>query len=508
MQTPFETSGAASRVQVTETRLSCPFSRTSTFDAALDPSAAVVSWLSAPNADEFPYETVLKEFHRAGKHFVSTTLLDALAAVRATLSEVNGSGSSVRLVERFLDVVLDKRDGRFSNPTYLALSLLPLPTLEDHGLDITAAEQQYDRLLVQLIADAMRFEVAAAEGATNLMPEMRPDARITAKRCRLGLQAARPALRRLGLQDGSNLADSVEAARHLWSTLVADLSHAERRTLELTMLPVSLIHDEYQFIRVLQSYEATFALVAVQLETALRALADGNSDVASLRIEAAASVLRDAAPLFSLVATMRVEAFQTFRVYTEGASAIQSRNYKIVESLCRQPDAPRLGSVAYHSVPEVRERVVDGQATLDGVFDALCASGRLSSSEAAGLEQAMRQFATALLRWRRTHYRLAVRMLGERTGTGYTEGTPYLKAAQSIPVFPSLAIEEDAEAREFDAGEAVATRCPWSGTSSVLDRAASGPFGHPPDSVNIREHFFQEELSSEIPRRIAAHQLA
>jgi tryptophan 2,3-dioxygenase len=47
----------------------------------------------------------------------------------------------------------------------------------------------------------------------------------------------------------------------------------------------------------------------------------------------------------------------------------------------------------------------------------------------------MHELADTLLRWRQTHYRLAVRMLGERPGTGYTEGTPYLKAVRSIPVF-------------------------------------------------------------------------
>ena len=136
------------------------------------------------------------------------------------------------------------------------------------------------------------------------------------------------------------------------------------------MLPVSLIHDEYQFIRVLQSFEVTFALIAVQLQTAVRALSDGESALAQECILAAERALHEAAPLWSLVATMRLEAFQTFREFTEGASAIQSRNYKLVESLCRRPDAARLDSAAYLSVPEVRQRVLAGQLTLDEAFQA------------------------------------------------------------------------------------------------------------------------------------------
>jgi hypothetical protein len=43
-----------------------------------------------------------------------------------------------------------------------------------------------------------------------------------------------------------------------------------------------------------------------------------------------ASALREAGPLFSLLATMPVESFRLFRQFTEGASAIQSRGYKVM----------------------------------------------------------------------------------------------------------------------------------------------------------------------------------
>ena len=156
---------------------------------------------------------------------------------------------------------------------------------------------------------------------------------------------------------------------------------------------------------------------------------------------------------------MQVQAFHTFREFTEGASAIQSRNYKLVESLCRRPDPSRLDSAAYLSVPEVRQRVLAGQATLDDAFQAARTAGHLSARDVDDLEQQMRQFAATLLRWRRTHYGIAVRMLGERTGTGYTEGSPYLKEVQTIPVFLSLAQDQDAEdaaTRQFVGGAEIA----------------------------------------------------
>ncbi len=462
MQTESRTAGAVSCPHMMRTSVHCPVARPVALDEALNlrPADAIATWLSSRNADDFPYDAVVAEFHRVGKHFVATELLEALAAARAALPQVRGSVASLRLLERFLEAALDKWDGRYANPTYLGLSLLPLPAVDDPS-DAATSQRRYDRLFVQLIADAMRFELAAADGATELLPRMRADARTTAKRCRLGLQIAGPAARRLGLDEGVDVVDPIAGARRLWANLAADLSPAERRALQLTMLPVSLIHDEYQFIRVLQSYEATFALVAVQLQAAVHALSDGEFALAQQSILAAERALREAAPLWSLVATMRVEAFQTFREFTEGASAIQSRNYKLVESLCRRPDQARLDSAAYLSVPEVRQRVLAGQLTLDEAFQAARAAGRFSSGEVDDLEQAMREFAATLLRWRRTHYRIAVRMLGERTGTGYTEGAPYLESVQAIPVFSSVAMDEDAddaEARDVERGEMAAAQ--------------------------------------------------
>jgi tryptophan 2,3-dioxygenase len=213
----------------------------------------------------------------------------------------------------------------------------------------------------------------------------------------------------------------------------------------------------------------------VQLQLGVRALAHGESALAQQSILSAERALHEAAPLWSLVATMRVEACQTFREFTEGASAIQSRNYKLVESLCRRPDPARLDSAAYCSVPEVRQRVLVGQVTLDEAFQAARAAGHFSSGEVEDLEQAMREFAATLLRWRRTHYRIAVRFLGERTGTGYTEGAPYLKTVQAIPVFSSVAMgedAEDAEARDVESGDEMAP----ARTLDVLSSRGRCPF--------------------------------
>jgi tryptophan 2,3-dioxygenase len=393
------------------------------------------AWRSRGDADAFPYEAVIDEYHRVGKHFVAAELLDALEAVRHALPEASGSAAARSVLERFLGAALDKRDGRYDYPTYLALDLLPLPGAGDD--DGAVAEGRRDALLAGLVADALRFELDADGGRTGLLPRMRPDARTVGKRCRLGLQVLEPCLRRLGLPGTPESADPVAAAGHVCRQVEGATAADLRTALRLTMLPVHVVHDEWMFIRVLQSFETAFALVAVRLRAAVAGLGDGRCGQAARDVEAGEGALHEASPLFSLLATMQVEAFRTFREHTEGASAIQSRGYKLVESLCRTPDEPRLDSIAYRSVPEVRERVLEGQPTLDEALLAARASGRADAGELEEVELAMRRFAGRLLQWRRTHHRLAVRMLGERTGTGYTEGTPYLGAVRTIPVFRS-----------------------------------------------------------------------
>lgn len=382
---------------------------------------ALTDWLVAPVPGRFPYDAVLDEFHRVGKHFVSDQLLKQLAVGRDRLGR--SSSGEAGLLERFLDTALDKWDGRYDYSSYTALAVLDLPA-DDH-----------DRLVGQLLADLLRFELSAAEGNSTLLP----DARLVEKRCRLGIRLALPALARLGHTGPPAGADPIARAAALWEMVDGELLTAdERQVLRLSMLPVSVSHDEYLFIRVLQTFEATFALLVVSLRAAIDELTAARVEPAVAHLALAENALTESAPLFSLLATMRVEAFRTFRRYTEGASAIQSRNYKLVESLCRTPDADRLDSAAYHSTPEVRDRILAGQVSLDDACAAALGDGRVPGPERLALTQAMTAFAAALRRWRQTHYRIAVRMLGSRPGTGYTEGTPYLDEVRKIPVFDSV----------------------------------------------------------------------
>ena len=397
--------------------------------------AEVESWLQDPDPGKFPYEAVLREYQRVGKHFVSAAPRALLATVRDRLPALRGPWPDRSVLASFLNTALDKPDGRYDYLTYLALALLRLPPLDDRVAHMPSARSRCDRLLVQLVTDAASFELAALDGAATRLPKMRPAPALVVLRLKHGLRAIAPALARMSPDGAPTAPEPADRARQVCSLVRADMVPAERQALELTMLPVYTMHDEYMFLRVLQAFETVFVLIAIRLRAAVAALAERATDQAVCFLSGAQTALHESTPLFSMLATMQVESFRTFRQFTEGASAIQSRGYKVVESLCRQPDPDRVDSPAYHSVPEVRRRVLDHQATLDDAYVEACACGGLDKAERRWVGDAMSAFARALMRWRNTHYRLALRMLGTATGTGYTEGTPYLAAVRGIPVF-------------------------------------------------------------------------
>ncbi|MFI7517571.1 tryptophan 2,3-dioxygenase family protein [Micromonospora echinofusca] len=368
-------------------------------------------------------------YQHHGKHFVPDEWTRALAAARDRLPQLHGTNT--RYLSAFLAGALDKVDGTYDYRSYLGLALLRLPGTDQAPGTAVQQLARRDRLHAILLTDLIAFELRAAHNVHTPLPLMRPAPAVAAKRLRHAMRAAMPALRRLSLVEHATDSSQVTALRRVVAAVSMVLTDEDRRALQVSMLPVHTVHDEWLFIRVLQAFETTFALLATDLTDVITAVSAGQVPRAASRLAAAASLLRESAALWPLMATIQPDAFHAFRTFTEGASAIQSRHYKIVESLCRAPGTARLDSPAYLSVPEVRTAIMHGQISLDDVLDAAH-----QSPPDPALGAAVREFAAAISQWRQTHYRLAVRILGpERNGTGYTEGTPYLRDARQESVF-------------------------------------------------------------------------
>lgn len=391
---------------------------------------ALDAWKDGVAPTAFPLHEVLGAYLALGKHFVPETLTDRLATARTH----NGMDDRLR---SFLDAALDKRDGCYEYGSYCALEVLGLPDGDLAGLSMSEIDRQRDLSLLALVGDLAAFEMNALNGNAPL-PVMRPDSALAEKRVSRSIASLRPTLRRLGWRTAQMPTFDEAAAILAWRDRMLADDWQER--IEMSLLPVSIVHDEYMFLRILQAFEANFAWIAVLLRRAIWSM-QGDGAVALSCLQGANRFQREASRLFPLLGTMQIAAFHDFRRFTEGASAIQSAGYKTVEALCRRPDDERLDSVAYATVPDVRAAVRSGQGTLDDAFAAACRDATFRDAHRAPVSAEMDEFAAQLMRWRQAHYQIAKRFLGDRGGTGYTEGVPYLDRVRGVPVFREIVRE-------------------------------------------------------------------
>ncbi|MEV0269853.1 hypothetical protein AB0H43_13830 [Hamadaea sp. NPDC050747] len=377
-------------------------------------------------------ESVAALCHRVGKHFLPAGLLNRLDAQRHDLRAQPTLAGDERLRARWLDTVLDKFDGRYDYNTYLALDLLDLPDPTGEPVDPRAAATRRDLLVCFLLADVLAFEGRLDTCHDDRrLPLLRPSSELRAKRTHLALRAGASAAERLfgnGLDLGAHPGRATTALVH---AVTERLSTGQRRWWPLTMLPVYRVHDEWMFIRVLQAFEATFAQLAVWLAHAVTLIDTGRLGRADTAITAATTLLGETRPLFSLMATLQRDAFHAFRAYTDGASAIQSASFKLVEILAGGPPQPaRLASSAYDHMRHIRDLATGGVwRTLPQAI-----AGVRTTEEARLLHSSLAEFVAAIHRWRTTHLALARRMLGAAVpGTGATDGVAYLDATRHLP---------------------------------------------------------------------------
>ncbi|WP_284574190.1 tryptophan 2,3-dioxygenase family protein [Streptomyces sp. 2P-4] len=354
-------------------------------------------------------QRVTQEVRRTGKHFLPQPLLERLSAFRACPST---SGSP--FVRAFLDCVLDKHDGVYWNRTYLALPVLEL-VLEGAG-----GAPDPEGLATLLIADAARFEITAAVAGGDRSDGDPPDPAVLRKRLRHALRFAAP-----------DLADAAGSSRAQWRGIADALPRPPAteagRWFDVTVQPVYVLHDEYFFIRVLQTHEMLFTAIAREVGSAVGALRDGRPAGAAEHVDRAACLFSRASALFRLVATMRPGHFSSFRRFTQGASAIQSEQYKRFEVLCGTPPAARLASAAFADLPAVRAEAEDaGRDTLTRAYLDLRRGSGIDSREWGLLHGAVGRLEDRHQRWKTAHRSIAARMLGGASGSGHTDGVPYL----------------------------------------------------------------------------------
>lgn len=400
----------------------------------------LLGWVEKPMPTAFPYSSTVDEVRRRGKHFIDPTVLDALDNARRRALSGASCGLGDAFLEKFLNVVLDKYDGRYDYLTYTALPLLEhvRPKLADDAAP-ELVQHVHDMTVCSIIGDALRFELNQLEGGKSFLPELPPDAELVERRMKFALRSIQPSLARLGFESVDETVPTrphAEKAARFCRT--QQLAHSEF-ILDVSMMPVYVVHDEYLFIRILQALDTTFASVCCLLRGALRAFDEEPARVPDF-VLAGNAILDEGLKHFLTLSTMQKDSFSTFRQFTSGASAIQSINYKTMESLCRNPDKERLESLAYSSVPALQQCLRNGGESLDAKFARMRALPGADPALLDSLEKALCALSETMTRWRHSHYGIAKKFLGDGSGagTGHTEGTPYLKAVKNLPVFTTV----------------------------------------------------------------------
>ncbi|HEU4963500.1 MAG TPA: hypothetical protein VFV52_06500 [Bacilli bacterium] len=403
----------------------------------------------------FPFREVMNAFHAIGKHFVPTVLLDELEQVQQAL-RVASDGEQGPLGQRldlFLSTLLDKHQDRYDYLSYTGIKLL-IDSFPSKLSEYSSCRSIRVQHLLLLLADVALYECRTLLGQETRFPDQLTSLRNRKLRVFNSLKAI-DTYRRFTEQPvwSSSLAsitDEWAATVRLdqpfpnalgertvtaLESLLAQGDAEFRQLIDLTILPVWTIHDEYLFLRILQIFEMMFNVAIRGFEVGQQALLDRTPAVAVPVIDDLTDFFAASNAIFRVMTTITKENFSTFRVYTDGASAIQSEQYKQIEAMAAHPMRARLNSAAFTSTPAIKKAY---ETKAFAVFQDLIAAYEEPDEALSGLCASLGGFDRAFVSWKKMHYQIAVKMLGAQRGTGNTPGTPYLKQYMSAPLFPFL----------------------------------------------------------------------
>jgi tryptophan 2,3-dioxygenase len=399
----------------------------------------------------FPYFALLERWHRAGKAFVPTNELEELDAVWRELRARRIATRAFEILDSFFSLLLDRHRGRYSYESAIGMEMIERLSLPSELPSREHAEARIGQARI-LLADLLAFEAAshldgppwAGGGVPPLAAGLRRVRLLRAALARIDPFALAPDEARAAAdtptgREDDDVGDAALRIREGLAEASVVLRSAPEETLflfRLSLIPVSTRHDEVMFLRMLQIFELLFTIVLRRVREAIVAVRDAEPGVAARALTEAATVTRKSPLLFRVLFTMTRESFATFRDLTRGSSAIQSRQYKLIELLCARPDPARLGSLAFATLTE--DELADG--TLEEALAAYEARHGEAGRDGglAALRRSMVALEREIVVWKRTHHRLAERMIGDLPGTGGTEGAEYLRRYVDSPLFPSL----------------------------------------------------------------------
>jgi tryptophan 2,3-dioxygenase len=220
-------------------------------------------------------------------------------------------------------------------------------------------------------------------------------------------------------------------------------------------------HDELQFIIVHQAYELWFKLMLFEIDSIKAKIVARDYRGAGWLFKRVNAIMKLLVEQIHILETMSPRDFLEFRYKLNPASGFQSVQFREIEfvSGLKNPDLLQHLKSDPESLGRLKKRL--NEPTLWDVFlDAMIAEGfqipanrdseqikeelvRLHNDHDRHydlflLAEAMIEFDEYLGLWRLNHVRMVERMIGNKIGTGGSEGVKYLSTTLTKKCFPEL----------------------------------------------------------------------
>jgi tryptophan 2,3-dioxygenase len=220
-------------------------------------------------------------------------------------------------------------------------------------------------------------------------------------------------------------------------------------------------HDELQFIIIHQTYELWFKLVLFELDTIIASMNQDNVRYATWLFHRVHEILRVLYQQIHILETMSPIDFLDFRDKLQPASGFQSVQFREIEFVSNLKDS----GISKHIKEDAEtmaklEKRLQQETLWDAFLNLLKRNGfqipenrdseqikkelaRLHQEQDKNydlflLSEGMIQYDELLGLWRLHHIRMVERMIGNKIGTGGSEGVRYLATTLSKKCFPEL----------------------------------------------------------------------
>lgn len=218
-------------------------------------------------------------------------------------------------------------------------------------------------------------------------------------------------------------------------------------------------HDELLFITIHQVYELWFQQLLHEAETARDAMGDGRLWWSRHLLTRMHVIERVLVEQLDILETMTPQDFLAFRQLLAPASGFQSVQYRELEFISGAKDPSFVRRFRGLMADETRrlQRRLD-EPTLWDAFLAVLETVGLNAGDDEAIRRSLHvvahdrpkyadiwEISEALLQhdelaaaWRARHVTMVERMIGTKSGTGGSSGSPYLRSRLSLRYYPLL----------------------------------------------------------------------